>query len=579
MGLRAMPRGRARPGADNDSVSLGVMSSNHNQQMTTTAPPIDVTKASWFPLAIVMLCQIQVSFNAFNVSIEGIVEDLGIPATSVGLALTTGTFAMAGFVLLGARIGAKIGPRKALHLGMIGPTVAAITISLTNQGWMLFGVQAFSGAMMALAAPAMTVVIARSYQGHQQGQAIGFLASAIPLAQVVSLLLAGALASTVGWRWSFVLLSLIGVVNLLLVGRLAPIDAHPEVVIDWRGAALSSVGIILISAAFSFLNAWGFFQASEQAPFDVAGLSPVPFLLVIGIVLVQAFFRSTRRRMDDGKPVLFSLDVLRSTRERAIVACMALMLFIGTATSFLLPLYMQVVQGLDGFQTSLSIVPYTLSIFVANTQVSRLYPRVSPANITRVAFVVVFLALTLLAFTIRNDWSQLSVVVGLITLGLAQGCIVALVFNKLLMSNPKELAGDVGAFRGLTHNISGSIGIALGTAIAVSLLGVIVAQNALDSPAFSPELVEQVNFDNTQFVTSDQLVTILEEKGATPAEADAAVEIYEDARLRALRTTLMFLAALALLALVPAGKMPDFREPDLTAEDEEGLTLATARSD
>jgi MFS family permease len=552
---------------------------HNNHPMSSTASPGVIAKVSWFPLAIVMLCQIQVSFNAFNVSIEGIVNDLGIPATSVGLALTTGTFAMAGFVLLGARVGAKIGPRKALHIGMIGPTVAAVTISLTNQGWMLFGVQAFSGATMALAAPAMTVVIASNYKGKQQGQAIGFLASAIPLAQVVSLLIAGALASTVGWRWSFVVLAVLGAVNLLLIGRLAPIDRHPEVVIDWRGAGLSSVGIILVSAAFSFLNAWGFFQASEQAPFDIAGLSPVPFLLVVGVVLIQAFFRSTRKRMDEGKPVLFSLDVLRSTRERAIVACMALMLFIGTATSFLLPLYMQVVQGLSGFQTSLSIVPYTLSIFVANTQVSRLYDRFSPAAITRVSFAVVFLALTLLAFTIRNDWSQISVVVGLVTLGLAQGCIVALVFNKLLMSNPKELAGDVGAFRGLTHNISGSVGIAVGTAIAVSLLGVIVAQNALNSPAFSPELVEQVNFDNVQFITSDQLVVTLEDLGATPAEAKAAVEIYEDARLRALRTTLMFLAALALLALVPAGKMPDFREPDLTEEDEEGLTLATPRVD
>jgi hypothetical protein len=223
-------------------------------------------------------------------------------------------------------------------------------------------------------------------------------------------------------------------------------------------------------------------------------------------------------------------------------------------------------------------VPYTLSIFVANTQVSRLYDRFSPAAITRAAFVVVFLALTLLAFTIRNDWSQVSVVVGLVTLGLAQGCIVALVFNKLLMSNPKELAGDVGAFRGLTHNISGSVGIAVGTAIAVSLLGVIVARDALESPAFSSELIEQVNFDNTNFITSDQLESILEERGATAEEADAAVEIYEDARLRALRTTLMFLAALSLLALVPAGKMPDFREPDLTPEDEEGLTLATPRA-
>lgn len=541
---------------------------------TAPAAPAE-SRASWFPLAIVMLCQIQVSFNAFNVSIEGIVEDLGIPATSVGLALTTSTFAMAGFVLLGSRIGARIGPRRALHIGMVGPTIAAITISLTDQGWMLFAVQALNGATVALAAPALTVVIASNYQGRQQGQAIGFLASAIPLAQVVSLLAAGALASSVGWRWSFVLLSAIGVVNLALIGRLAPIAPRPDVVIDWRGAALSSVGIIFVSAAFSFLNSWGFFTATEAAAFDIVGLSPVPVLLVVGLVLIHAFFRSTRRRMDEGKPVLFSLDVLRSTQERSIVACMALMLFIGTATSFLLPLYMQVVQGLSGFRTSVSIVPYTLSIFVANTQVSRLYQRFSPAAITRASFTVVFLALTLLAFTIRRDWSQNMVVLGLVTLGLAQGCIVALVFNKLLMSNPKELAGDVGAFRGLTHNISGSVGIAVGTALAVSLLGVIVAREAVASPAFSPEIMEQVNFDNTNFITSDQLAGVLEERGATAEEVDAAVEIYEDARLRALRTTLMFLALLALLALVPAGKMPDFREPDLTVEDEEGLTRAT----
>ena len=42
--------------------------------------------------------------------------------------------------------------------------------------------------------PRSTVVVASNYHGKQQGQATGFLASAIPLAQVVSLLIAGALA-------------------------------------------------------------------------------------------------------------------------------------------------------------------------------------------------------------------------------------------------------------------------------------------------------------------------------------------------------------------------------------------------
>jgi hypothetical protein len=51
--------------------------------------------------------------------------------------------------------------------------------------------------------------------------------------------------------------------------------------------------------------------------------------------------------------------------------------------------------------------------------------------------------------------------------------------------------------------------------------------------------------------------------------------VLSDARLDALKLTLMLLAALALLALVPAGGMPDFREPDLTVDDEEGIASGT----
>lgn len=207
-----------------------------------------------------------------------------------------------------------MGVSKALQLGMISPTIAAIVIALTNAGWSLFAVRALSGATVALVAPSLTVIIASNYHGKQQAQAIGFLASAIPLAQVVSLLIAGAFASSIGWRWSFVLLSVIGLSNLALSFKLAPIEPRPDVVIDWTGAVLSSIGIIMLSAGFSFLNAWGFLRASNDVPFDVAGMSPVIFLMIGGVVLVTAFFRWSRKRMDAGEPPLFSLDVLRSSK-------------------------------------------------------------------------------------------------------------------------------------------------------------------------------------------------------------------------------------------------------------------------
>lgn len=530
------------------------------------------TKASWLPLIVVMTIQIQISFNAFNVSIAGITKDLGISATAVGLALTTGTFAMAGFILVGSKVGAKIGYRRGLQIGTIVPTLAALTIALAQNGAMLFTAQALSGASVALAAPALTVMIASSYKDQQQASAIGFLASAIPLAQVVSLLIAGAFASSIGWRWSFALLAAIGVINIALTFTLPVIEPVRDQEIDTVGATLSSTGIVLLSVGFSFLNAWGPLSATDGAPFNIAGLSPAPIALVLGAIFLQQFFRWTRKRMDAGEPVLFNLDVIANRSERAVVACMSIMLFVGTAASFLLPLYMQVVQGFSGIKTSFSIVPYTLSIFVANTLVVRLYDKFAPRQIARVGFIFVAAALVLLATTIRNDWGQGVIILGLVTLGLAQGCIVALVFNTLLSSSPKHLAGDVGAFRGLTHNVSGSAGIAVATTLAVTLLVGVVARDTHSSPAVTERITSEINFDRVDFVPNSRVDDVLAETGATAEEKTAAVEIYSDARLRSLRTTMMVLALLALLAVVPAGMMPGMREPDLTVEDLEGLT-------
>lgn len=76
-----------------------------------------------------MLPQVQLSFNAFNKSIAGTTQDPGIHATSVGLALTTSTFATAGFVLLGAKPGVKLGMRQAFQIGVFVPVCVAIMIS------------------------------------------------------------------------------------------------------------------------------------------------------------------------------------------------------------------------------------------------------------------------------------------------------------------------------------------------------------------------------------------------------------------------------------------------------------------
>lgn len=524
--------------------------------------------ASWVPLIVVVLTQIQASFavNALTVSMAGITSDLNTAATTVGTAITAGTFAMAAFILLGAKVGARFGTRRVFQIAVVIHGLAMLGVAVSQSPAVLFIAQASSGAVIALIAPALTVFIATNYEEDQQAKSVGLLAAAIPAAGVLALLIAGTFATTIGWRWSFVLMVGLAAVNFALSFTLKKVPPQPGLSIDWVGAGVAAGSIILLSFGFSGLAAWGVWVATPEAPFAIAGVSPAPLLIIAGLVGGQFFFIWLRKRADAGRPRIFDMRVLMSSSERAVTACMAIMLFIGTASNFLIPLYMQVVQGLSSIETSFSIIPYTLSIFLASTFVAYLYGRFSPSALAIAGFLVVAAALTLLAFTIRGEWGQAFVVVGLILLGLGQGSIVALVFNTLLSSAPKELAGDVGAWRGLVHNLSGSVGIAVASAFAVAMLSSSLSVAVAEHPEISEELVSQVNIDNANFLTNEQLHEVLEQTSASESEAAAATAVNEEARLWALQISILGLAAIALLAIAPASRMPKFRKGGFPAK-------------
>ncbi|WP_336633515.1 MULTISPECIES: MFS transporter [unclassified Microbacterium] len=533
-----------------------------------------------------MLTQIQASFavNALTVSMAGITTDLHTPATSVGTAITAGTFAMAAFILLGAKIGARFGTRGVFQIAVAIHAAAMAGVALSVSPAMLFIAQASSGAVIALIAPALTVFIATNYHGERQGKAIGLLAAAIPLAGILALLLAGWFAETIGWRWSFALMVALGVLNLVLSFGVRKVPAQPNLKIDWTGAVLAAVAIILLSFGFSGLNSWGVWRATDQAPFSIAGISPAPVLIVLGLIIGQLFFLWVSKRQREHRSRIFDLRVLATSSEFAVTACMAIMLFVGTAANFLIPLYMQVVQGLSGIQTSFSIIPYTISIFLASTFVAYLYKRFPPRVLASAGFIVVAGALTLLASTIRGDWGQAFIVIGLILLGLGQGSIVALVFNTLLSAAPKQLAGDVGAWRGLVHNLSGSVGIAVASAFAVGILASTLASSAVAHPEISQQLISEVRIDQADFLTNAQLEAVLNGTTASEAEKTAAIAINEDARLHSLQWSLMGLALLAALAIVPAlrmpgridGELPERLEPDDPDDIDESVPLNPA---
>jgi MFS family permease len=231
---------------------------------------------------------------------------------------------------------------------------------------------------------------------------------------------------------------------------------------------------------------------------------------------------------------------------------------LANALTFLVPLYMQVVQGKTSFATALAMIPYQVAVFVAALFVLSLYDRLSPRRIARSAFVLVAAALVLLGVAMHNEWSDAPVILALVAFGLGQGALATLLFTVLVTYAPKQYAGDVGSLRGTIKNLAAGIGTALAGALAVGILSVNIQRSVVDHPALPPQLIAQVDLDRANFVSNVQLAEVMTRTNATPEQVAEAMRINVDARQRALKLSFLLLGGIALLVIVPVGRLPGY---------------------
>ncbi len=515
--------------------------------------------ASWLPLVVILLAQIQMAFNvnALPVSIGPIVAELDTPATAVGTALVFYSLFVAAFVMVGAKLGKMFGERLVFQVTALAHGAAMAMMAFSSSAETMNLAQAVAGLAAAALVPTLVVLIAANYRDKQQAQALGILAGTPAISGALAFFIAGLLGTLLTWRLSFGILGVLSLLVFVLSFRLKPIARQPGIQIDGVGALLAALAVILISLGFNNLNAWGIMVAKPAAPFTLVGLSPAPFMVILGVVLGQGFFAWAHRRVAKAQTPLLALEVLDSPEERSNIVALLVIGALGPAVNFLIPLYLQIVQNRTSLQTAVTVIPYTLAIAAAAMLIVRLFDRLSPRQIAAIGFALVALGLTLLAYTIRNEWMTPVVIFSLILVGIGEGSLLTLLFNVMVSASPKELAGDVGALRGVANNLSTALGTAFAGVAAVGLLSAFV-MGSLAQSTIPDSLKGQVNLDNVNFITNDQLEAALSETTATPEQVEAAVNINEEARLRALKASFLILAGIALLALVPARGLPAY---------------------
>lgn len=535
-----------------------------------TADSIDESPSSWVPMVLVAMGQTLTTLNisALPVLIGAMVDEFSIAPTTVASAIVVYSIAVSGFIMLGAKLGQKYGATTVFRWSTVLLLLAAaMTAGSHSFRWLLVA-QALSGLGAAMLLPSLVVLITDNYSGHQQAKAIGLLGGVQAAATVATILIAGLVGTHLGWRYSFGLIIPFAALTWLLSHRLKPSEKQPDLKIDRIGAALAAFAIALISLGFNFINDWGLIRAFATAPSGPLGISPALLMIVTGIIGMQLFMVWVQHRKKVNKSPLLAIEVMESRSERTAVLALMAIVAIGSALNFMIPLYIQMVQGQSSFATAMALVPYQLSILVAAILVIGLYRRFSPRQLARYSFMLAAVALSVLAIVINNQWNDSLVVLSLILIGLAQGALVTLLFNVLISASPKRLSGDVGALRGAARNLANGLGAAFAGALVVSLLSASITYEIQDHPEIPSTFINQINIDRVTFVSNVQLQDFLAGTTASPNQVREAININAEARLYSLKMALLFLAAIATLMVLPVRRLPGFRRTSTRGQQE-----------
>ena len=145
--------------------------------------------------------------------------------------------------------------------------------------------------------------------------------------------------------------------------------------LDWVGSVLAALGLSLIVLGVLQASNWGWLQPLNS-PIEPFGFSLTPFVIAAGGLVLAGFRAWERRREEQGaRPPastsrLFRIPTLRGGLSMLLAQNLILM-----GIFFTIPLYLQIVQGLDALETGVRMLPASVGLFVAALAGSRLAAR------------------------------------------------------------------------------------------------------------------------------------------------------------------------------------------------------------
>lgn len=519
----------------------------------------------WSVVGILALAQFVMVLDStvMNVSISKVVTDLNTTVNGMQAAITFYTLTMAALMLIGAKICAKLGLLKAFAIGSIIYGVGSLITGLSqNLGQLMLGWSFIEGLGAVLVIPAVAALVAVHYKGKDRVVAYAIIGGISGAAAAAGPLIGGFVTTYLSWRYVFITETVIMAIVLISSRMFKPVKPSTTEPIDIPSALLSASGMAILVFGMLQSKIWGWIipiSKPEVNGHAIAplGISLVAYMLLAGAILLWIFYNRQNMLEKAGKDPLVQVSMLKSNQLRSGLGVLSAQYMITGAIFFVVPIYLQMVLGLNSLDTGIKILPLSAALIIFSMLGSRLVSRVSPRSIVRFGQIMLVLGSIFLLVAVNKDLTGVAFGIAMFALGAGLGLLASQLGNVNMSAVSEDKSSEVGGLQGTFQNFGSSLGTALIGSILVATLttGFLTSVSSSNlSPTIKTEI--QQNVTTAEIVPASEVETVALEKGATQQEATQLASIYKDSQLAGLKEALFFLIIISVLSLVLSRGIP-----------------------
>ncbi|WP_120004969.1 MFS transporter [Nesterenkonia muleiensis] len=424
------------------------MASTSPAATADTAPVIDDPRRRRAILwaVCIALMAVVASVSGLNVAQPQLATTFDASQGQVLWIINTYTLTLAALLLPLGAAGDRLGRKPVLTAGLAVFGLANIAAAIAPTAEIMLTARLLSGIGAAMIMPVTLSVITSSFPDKERSKAIGMWTAVAGGGGILGMYLSALLVDLVTWRWLFALPIALTLASVLISVSSVPNSREP-----------SPGRFDLLGALTSIIAAVGFTYALHEAP-SLGWTDPVVLVPLIAAVNATIVFVLWELRTP------FPLLDIRHFRTRGLSSGTTLLLVLfgvqGGVSLVLYPFF-QVVLGWSGLLATLGLMPMALLMMLASGLAPRLAARIDARASMVTGLSIATGGLALMASLVSASGGYLSVLPGLIAMGLGAGLAMTPSTEAITSSLPREQQGVASALNDLTRELGAALGIAL----------------------------------------------------------------------------------------------------------------------